>query len=105
MNQTQFLEELQETTGNYLWSRVGTSYVAKSRKRSLDGFVFNPVTAVAHKVTGLKFKNTKRETQRAARAINMDSSLANSIYSKENRGHSQVVNGKIRRVICTPQQS
>lgn len=99
MNQTQFLEALRDASTSYSWSNDRGEHTATSKKRSLKGIVFNPVTAVAQSVTGKTFRNTKRDTQRAARAIKMDENLANAIYSRENRGHSQVVNGKIQKVL------
>lgn len=99
MNQTQFLDALQNISESYSWSNDRGEHTATSNKRALKGVVFNPVTAVAHSITGQTFRNTKRDTQRAARAIKMDATLADAIYSRDNRGHSQVVNGKIRKVL------
>lgn len=99
MNQTQFLDVLRDVSESYSWTNDRGDHTATSKKRALRGVVFNPVTAVAHSITGQTFRNTKRDTQRAAKAIKMDETLANAIYSRDNRGHSQVVNGKIRKVL------
>ena len=99
MNQAQFLDALRDVSAFYSWSNDRGGHTATSSKRALKGVVFNPVTAVAQSITGRTFRNTKRDTQRAAKAIKMDATLANAIYSRDNRGHSQVVNGKIRKVI------
>ena len=67
------------------------------------GETVNPVTAVALRETGTVYGTNKRETQRAGRAIGLNSQFVNHVYNattgSSNRGNAQVVRGKIRNAL------
>jgi hypothetical protein len=91
MTQNEFLSTLSRIARNYSWNYFTDNTLLASNGKS----VFNPVTAVAHSLGHGVFPSNKRGTQRAARAIGMTQELANAIYSQSNRGHAQIVRGKM----------
>lgn len=93
MNQESFIREFQAIAGQHVWSNLLT------KPRGSNWAVLNPVTAVCLDKTGILFRNTKRETARAARHLGITQELAMAIYSKSNRGHSQIIRGKLLRAI------
>jgi len=95
MNQVEFLEALATVGNQYVWSYDSNRLTGISRRGTNRGVAFNPVTAVANSSGVGVFRNTKRDTLRAARAIGMSPELANAIYSQSNRGHAQIVRGKM----------
>lgn len=91
MNQNEFLTVLSNVAGNYNWD-----YYTDNRLLGIrGGRTFNPVTAVAHSQGHGFFPSNKRGTMSAARKIGITPSLAGAIYSKSNRGHAQIVRGKM----------
>lgn len=95
MNQDNFMRAFEALSDLYIWSYSKNRLLAFSR----SGEVLNPVTAVALSRCGILFRNTKRDTERAARLLGITKQLAMAIYSTSNRGHSQIVRGKLLKII------
>lgn len=95
MNQYDFLDALGYFAADYNWEYVDNRLTGVSRRGRNRGKTFNPVTAVANSY-GLGFyPSNKRGTERAARALGITQELANAVYSQSNRGHAQIVRGKM----------
>ncbi|MCW4040573.1 MAG: hypothetical protein NWE83_07455 [Candidatus Bathyarchaeota archaeon] len=95
MNQTEFLTALDAVSSRFNWVYSDNRLVGTGRRGAARGVTVNPVTAVAL-ASGLgTFPNTKRGTVRAARQLGMSQELALAIYSQSNRGHAQIVRGKM----------
>jgi|TARA_Y100000385_G_C12725038_1_gene480304 hypothetical protein len=77
--------------------------VATGRRGKAKGITFNPVTAVAHRQGHGSYGTNKRDTLRAGRALGLSSTFSENLYqattNHSNRGHSQVVRGKIRSAL------
>lgn len=99
MTQNEFLTSLGSSYRHYSWDYQDNRLVGVSRRGSTKGIVFNPVTAVANSCGYGTFPNTKRGTQRAAKALGITNELANAVYSQSNRGHAQIVRGKMLSTI------
>lgn len=99
MNQNEFLTALGSSYRQYSWDYHENRLVGTSRRGNTKGMAFNPVTAVANTYGYGTFPNTKRGTQRAAKALGVTQELANAVYSQSNRGHAQIVRGKMLSTI------
>jgi len=99
MTQTVFLETLTRVSSAYSWEYVENKIVGVARRGQHKGKTFNPVTAVAGSLGSGYFENTKRGTERAARAIGITPQLAMAVYSGSNRGHAHIVRGKMLETI------
>tara|TARA_R100000005_G_scaffold96071_1_gene80474 strand:- start:644 stop:979 length:336 start_codon:yes stop_codon:yes gene_type:complete len=104
MTQTAFLEALTRVVSSYSWEynyqgNSSNKIVGVARRGKNKGKTFNPVTAVANSLGVGYFENTKRGTTRAARAIGITPQLAMAVYSGSNRGHAQIVRGKMLETI------
>jgi hypothetical protein len=77
--------------------------VATGRRGKAKGITFNPVTAVAHREGHGSYGTNKRDTLRAGRALGLSKTFSENLYQAttnySNRGHSQVVRGKIRSAL------
>ena len=77
--------------------------VATGRRGKAKGITFNPVTAVAHRSGHGSYGTNKRDTLRAGRALGLSKTFSENLYqattNHSNRGHSQVVRGKIRSAL------
>jgi len=98
-----FYEALRSLPQTYNFDVQEDNTILGVGKRQLKGAVFNPVTAVASRVTGTLYGNSKRETRRAGKALGLPSKAVETIYnattSGSNRGNTQVVRGKIRSAL------
>ena len=94
MDQSTFLNTFSTISSSYNFRRDGTQLVGNVGEHK-----FNPITALCHQYNGKLYRNNKRETLRAARTIGMSQELALAVYSKSNRGHSQVVRGKMLQIV------
>jgi hypothetical protein len=69
---------------------------------TLNGNVYNPITAVAFTYGHKPVRNNKKETLKAARATGFGN-IAEQVYeaysASNNRGNTQVVRGKIREAL------
>ena len=98
----QQLSSLPSTT--YVFS-IGDNIniVATGKRGKAKGHTFNAVTAVAHRSGHGSYANNKRETLRAGRALGLSRTFTENLYqattNHSNRGHSQVVRGKIRSAL------
>jgi hypothetical protein len=99
MNQYEFLESLQNFSREYSWKYTQNRLVGVGCRGKNRGRVFNPVTAVANSFGLGYFPNTKRGILSAAKALGITQELANSVYSQSNRGHAQIVRGKMLTVV------
>ena len=91
MNQNEFLTMLSKVSGHYNWD-----YYTDNRLLGIrGGRTFNPVTAVAYSQGHGFFPANKRGTVSAAKKLGITTNLANAIYSQSNRGHAQIVRGKM----------
>lgn len=99
MNQYEFLNALANSYRQYSWDYADNRLVGVSRRGPTKGLAFNPVTAVANSFGYGTFPNTKRGTQRAARTLGITQELANAVYSQSNRGHAQIVRGKMLNTV------
>jgi len=97
--QTLFLESLAQNSHRYSWKYVDNKIVGIAKRGKYRKQVFNPVTAVAESLGFGYFDNNKRGTQRAAKAIGITQELALAIYSPSNRGHAQIVRGKMLQTL------
>lgn len=95
MTQNEFLENLSNVSGQYNWDY----YTDNSLLGVRNGRTFNPVTAVAYSTGSGFFPSNKRGTLQAARKIGISSGLATAIYSHSNRGHAQIVRGKMLQTL------
>ena len=100
MTQEEFLTELSNVVTKYSWCYDNNTIRGVVLRGNDRGLTVNPVTAVARS-TGLgNFPTTKRGTLRAARALGITEGLALAVLSRSNRGHAQIVRGKMLNMIC-----
>ena len=99
MTQTVFLDTLTRVSSAYSWRYVDNKIVGVARRGQHKGKTFNPVTAVAGSLGNGYFENTKRGTERAAKSIGITPQLAMAVHSGSNRGHAQIVRGKMLETI------
>ena len=84
---------------------MGTSktVTATGKRGKVKGVKLNPVTAVAYKQGKGVYASNKRGTQQAGKALGLTKTFTENLYqattNKSNRGHSQVVRGKIRSAL------
>lgn len=104
MNSVEFYQNLSELPSTYQW-QVGNDnrITAVATRGKAKGQSFNPVTALAYRMTGNVFGNNKKETLKAATAIGLKNTFTNQVYDAtigvSNRGFSQVVRGRIRSAL------
>lgn len=100
MNQYEFLEALASVASQYSWSYVDNRLVGVSKRGTTKGLSFNPVTAVANSY-GLNgvYPSTKRGTLAAGSSLGITKELANAVHSQSNRGHAQIVRGKMLNTV------
>ena len=101
MTQEDFLTELSGVFSKYEWTYVNNTLQAIVKRGKDKGLVFNPVTAVARSTRLGCFPNTKRGTLRAARVMGITEQLALAILSRSNRGHAQIVRGKMLEALAS----
>lgn len=99
MNQSEFLEVLSSVYSSYSWQYTNNRLTGTAKRGDVKGSVFNPVTAVAYKLSATYYPNTKRGTLQAARSLGMTTELATAVYSQSNRGHAQIVRGKMLNIV------
>jgi len=93
MNQNEFLSLFEKCSSNYTWEYVDNRLIG-----TRNGKFFNPVTAVAYSSTLGYNPPTKRGTRRAGRLLGITPELANAVHSQSNRGHAQIVRGKMLNI-------
>lgn len=90
MKQNEFLNLFEKCSTNYSWEYVGNRLIG-----TRGGKTFNPVTAVAYSSNLGYNPTTQRGTHRAAKMLGITPQLANAVHSQSNRGHAQIVRGKM----------
>ena len=100
----EFYSKLSQTSSTYGWEvSPSQSVTATGRRGKVKGMTLNPVTAVAYKLGKGVFAPTKRGTTQAGKALGVTKTFTENLYqattNKSNRGHSQVVRGKIRSAL------
>lgn len=99
MTQYDFLWSLVDCSSNYNWTYSDNRVLGVGRRGKAKGVTFNPITAVAN-YHGLGiYPATKRGTERAAKALGLTQGLAHAVHSQSNRGHAQIVRGKMLQSI------
>lgn len=101
MDSREFYESLSSLPSTYKWAvDTNNKITATATRGSVKGQTFNPVTALAYRLTGNVFGTNKRETMKAANAIGLKNSFTNNVYEAtmgtSNRGNAQVVRGRIK---------
>lgn len=100
MNQDSFISNFKAVSQEYDWRYVENRLIARFGDHACQaGVILNPVTAVTLSRTGRIFPNTKRGTECAGRLLGITQELAMAIYSQSNRGHSQIIRGKLLKSI------
>mgnify|MGYP001236624466 CR=1 FL=1 len=104
MKSSEFFSQLSQVSTTYNWSLTDSNtIIGEGRRGKAKGVTFNPITAVAFRKGHGTFGSNKRETLKAGRALGLDSTFTNNLYQAttnySNRGHSQVVRGRIRTAL------
>jgi hypothetical protein len=104
MHSSEFYQQLSSLPQTYSWDIQGNQSIVGTGKRGkAKGLAFNPVTAVAHRQGHGEYATNKRDTIRAGRAIGLSKTFTENLYqattNHSNRGHSQVVRGKLRSAL------
>ncbi len=103
MNNNEFFNKLENVANAYHWNVDGNRIVAEIQRGWNRGCTLNPITALAHKAHLGFFNNTRDETEAAASLLGIPRSFARHVHSATlascNRGHIQVVRGRIRSAL------
>jgi hypothetical protein len=103
MKSTDFYSELKSLPTTFNWSISDSNTIIGDGRRHLKGVTFNPITAIAYRITGNLYESNKRDTHRAGKAIGLSNEFVEHVYdatkSSYNRGNAQVVRGKIRSAL------
>ena len=104
MDTQDFYQKLSQTSSTYNWEVSSSqSVTAQGKRGKVKGATLNPVTAVAYKQGKGVFASNKRGTQQAGKALGLTKTFTENLYqattNQSNRGHSQVVRGKIRSAL------
>ena len=104
MESRECYSKLSQTSSTYQWEGSEKKTITATGKRGkVKGSALNPVTAVAYKQGKGVFASNKRGTQQAGKALGLTKTFTENLYqattNHSNRGHSQVVRGKIRSAL------
>lgn len=100
MNQSSFLSTLKKIRNCFNWDTNETNnYYGVARYGQYKGRSFNPITAVALSLNLGYFPNTTSGIQRATQKLGITNQFVEAIFSPSNRGHAQVVRGKLNDVL------
>jgi hypothetical protein len=104
MGISEFYDSLSSLPVSYTWSIQGQNVIVGTGSRgNARGLTFNPVTAVAFAEGYGSFGTNKRDTLRAGRTLGLTRTFTENLYQAttnySNRGHSQVVRGKVRSAL------
>lgn len=95
MTQSEFLEKFTSVLHKCEWSYENNLIKGVIKRGNDRGVKVNPVTIVARNFGYGKFPATQYGTMRAARKLGITDELALAILSSSNRGHAQIIRGKI----------
>ena len=103
-NQGEFYDQLSDLPQSYGFGVDGSNQIIGQGKRGkAKGIRFTPVTAVAHRNGLGTYSSNKRDTLRAGKALGLTKTFTENLYqastNHSNRGHSQVVRGRIRSAL------
>ena len=103
-NQGEFYDQLSNLPQSYGFGVDGSNQIiGQGRRGKAKGIKFNPVTAVAHRNGLGTYSSNKRDTLRAGKALGLTKTFTENLYqastNHSNRGHSQVVRGRIRSAL------
>jgi len=103
MKTNEFYTTLAELPSSYSWEVSKRAITGQGTRGAYRGLVFNPVTAVAYRLTKTVYGTNKRETLKAGRALGLTKEFTSHVYNAaggvSNRGNTQVVRGKIRSAL------
>jgi len=104
MERNDFYKALSNVKNSYEWQIDNDNNIVATKSRGKNrGSLFNPVTAVASLNGYTVDGNNKRATLKAGTALGLPRSFTEHLYeatvSRSNRGHAQVVRGKIRSAL------
>lgn len=102
MRESEFLNALRGVSRSYKWvNEEGqiTGVAKNGIRRNGRGSKFNPITAVARTMRVGVFPSTRNGTEKAAKALGLNNNLVEELFSSDNRGHSQVIKGRVRRAL------
>ena len=105
MGINEFYESLSSLSSSTYQFSINAKNVitGEGRRGKAKGISFNPVTAVAFSEGHGSYGTTKRDTLRAGRALGLTKTFSENLYqatiNHSNRGHSQVVRGKVRSAL------
>jgi hypothetical protein len=103
MDSKEFYITLASLPASYNFGVENNSIVGTTNRGAARGVTFNPLTAVAYRLTGEVFGTNKRETQKAGKVLGLTREFTNHVYdattSVSNRGNAQVVRGKIKNAL------
>lgn len=98
MKESDFLNELMVVKNSYKWE-IRDNQIVGAALNGRDRGLYNPLTALCRTKRRGKFRTNLKESRRAAKALNVPVSVASAVVSKSNVGHSQVLKGRIRKVL------
>lgn len=103
MERSEFYNTLESLPSSYRFGVEDNTIIGSTNRGPARGVTFNPITAVAFRVTGEVYGTNKREAQKAGRALGLPREFVNHVYDAtngvSNRGNAQVVRGKIRSAL------
>ena len=104
MNTNEFYQQLSKLPTSYSWDiSTNQTIIGTGKRGKAKGLTFNPITAVAFANGFGTYLTNKRETMTAGRTLGLPKTFTENVYQAttnySNRGHSQVVRGKIRSVL------
>lgn len=95
MTQKDFLEAFTSVASKYKWEYEKNSIKGVVKRGKDSGLKVNPITAVARSYGYGNFAATKLGTMRASKKLGVTEGLASAVLSPSNRGHAQIIRGKI----------
>lgn len=98
MRQEEFFKILGIVKHNYRWVNHGGVFFGYSRNGKRNQ-VYNAVTAVCRSMRKGDFSCDVASTMEAARRIGLSEKVAALVMRDTNRGHVQIIRGKIRKVL------
>ena len=103
MKSNEFYSQLSQVSNTYNWSVTGKTIVGQGVRGNAKGVTFNPITAVAYRKGYGIYISNKRETLKAGKALGLSTTFTTNLYQAttnySNRGHSQVVRGRIKTAL------
>lgn len=99
MTQTEFLSVIGGVKNSYSWTYKDNKLVGVAKYGQDKGRVYNPITALCRTLRAGSYPATVNGTLSAAKALGISEDLARAVVSQSNRGHAQIVRGKLLRAL------